>query len=86
MNKEIMLPTELSIKDRKNMVKGNVNRTALFARTKVIDVITADNERFYLIYYKNSLIYGDKLDKVEEESFINKHFVKVLLLKPLIQY
>jgi hypothetical protein len=66
MYKELIMPTEISIKDKKTVVKGNVNRAALYARTQVIDVITADNERYYFIYYKNSLVYGDKLDKVEE--------------------
>lgn len=81
MYKEKIMPAEISIKDKRNMVKGNVNRAALLARIKIIDVITADNERFYLIYYKNSLIYGDKLDKVEEESFINKAFREGIVIE-----
>ncbi|MGG3467420.1 hypothetical protein ABES02_07920 [Neobacillus pocheonensis] len=81
MYKENIMPTEISIKDKKIMVKGNVNRAALFARTKVIDVMTEDNERFYLIYYKNSFIYGDKLDKVEEDSFINKAFCEGIVIE-----
>ncbi|MEH7335300.1 hypothetical protein V7161_22015, partial [Neobacillus drentensis] len=74
MYKELIRPTEISIKDKKYKVKGNVIRAAVFARTNVIEVLTAENERFYFIYFKNSLIYGDKLDKVEEGSFINKAF------------
>ncbi|MDP4171433.1 MAG: hypothetical protein Q8906_12550, partial [Bacillota bacterium] len=81
MNKELMLPTEISIKDKKNHIKGTVIRAALFARTKVIDVLTAENERYYLIYYKNSFIYGDNLDKVEEESFINKAFHEGIVIE-----
>jgi hypothetical protein len=81
MYKELIMPTEISIKDKKTVVKGNVNRAALYARTQVIDVITADNERYYFIYYKNSLVYGDKLDKVEEGSFINKAFHEGIVIK-----
>ncbi|MDR4945156.1 tetratricopeptide repeat protein [Neobacillus cucumis] len=81
MYKEHIRPTEISIKDKKYKVKGNVIRAAVFARTNVIEVLTADNERFYFIYFKNSLIYGDKLDKVEEGSFINKAFHEGIVIE-----
>ncbi|NHM31677.1 tetratricopeptide repeat protein [Neobacillus terrae] len=81
MYRELFKPTEISIKDKKNTVKGKVNRAALLARTKVIEATTEDNERFYLIYYKNFLVYGDKLAKVEDESFINKAFHEGIVLE-----
>ncbi|WP_413299783.1 hypothetical protein AA0X95_16805 [Bacillus sp. 1P10SD] len=81
MYKELIRPAEISIKDKKNIVKGNVIRAAVFARTNVIEVLTAGNESFYLIYYKNSLIFGDKLDKVEEGSFINKAFHEGIVIE-----
>ncbi|MEH7072952.1 tetratricopeptide repeat protein [Neobacillus drentensis] len=72
MDNTQMMPTEISIKDKKHTVKGNAIRTAVFARSKVIVVSTADLESYYLIFYKNSLIFGGKLDHVEEGTFINK--------------
>ncbi|MDQ0201529.1 tetratricopeptide repeat protein [Neobacillus ginsengisoli] len=74
MFKELVVPTELFIKDKKKILKGAVTRAAIFARSKVVDVRTEENDRFFLVYYKNTLIYGDKLDHVEEGSFINKAF------------
>jgi tetratricopeptide (TPR) repeat protein len=72
MIQEFSTPTKISIKDKKHLTKGNVIRSAVFARSKVIEVLTAENERYYFIYYKNSLVYGDKLDKVEDGTFISK--------------
>ena len=66
------MPTEISIKDKKHMVQGNVIRTAVFARSKVIEVSTVDHDCYYLVFYKNSLIFGGKLDHIEEGTFINK--------------
>ncbi|MCM2534198.1 hypothetical protein NDK43_19830 [Neobacillus pocheonensis] len=81
MYKGLIIPTEISIKGKKNMVKGTISRAAIFARTNVIEVLTVDNERFYLIYYRNSLIYGDKLSKVEEGSFITKAFHEGIVIE-----
>ena len=81
MNKKEMLPTEISIKDKKHMVRGNSIRTAVFARSKVIEVMTADQERYYLIYYKNALIYGEKLDQIEEGTFIDKSFHEGIIIE-----
>ncbi|MFJ7725243.1 tetratricopeptide repeat protein [Neobacillus sp. NPDC097160] len=81
MDKEMIMPTELSIKDKKKVEKGNVMRVAIFARSKVIEVLTQDDERFYLIYYKHSFIYGAKLDQVEEGAFINKAFQEGIVIE-----
>jgi hypothetical protein len=81
MYKELIRPTEISIKDKKNKVKGNIIRAAVFARSTVMEVLTANNEKFYFIYYKKSLIYGDKLDRVEEGSFINKAFHEGIVIE-----
>jgi len=74
MYKELIMPTEISIKDKKKLIKGTVLRAAIFARSKVIEVMTAESERFYLLYYKNSFIYGEKLEQIEKGSFIDKAF------------
>lgn len=74
MNKELIMPTEISLKDKKNLVKGHVIRAALLGRIHVADVQIANHERYYLIFYKNNLIYGEKLDQIEEDSFIHKAF------------
>lgn len=65
---------EISIKHKKKAFKGNVVRAAIFARCKVIEATHSNDVRFYLIYYKNSLIYGDEIGAVQEGSFIDKAF------------
>ncbi|QCJ41308.1 hypothetical protein FAY30_05030 [Bacillus sp. S3] len=81
MDNEMIKSTEISIRDKKIVEKGKVRRAAIFSRTKVIEVITADDENVYLIYYKNSLIYGAKLDKIEEGTFINKAFHEGIVIE-----
>ncbi len=75
------MPTEISIKDKKQNEKGNVTRAAIFARSKVIEILTANDESFYLVYYKNSLIYGAKLDQIEEGTFIYKAFHEGIVIE-----
>ena len=79
-NKE-MMPTKISIKDKKHMLKGEVIRAAVFSRSKVMEVITEDHESYYLIYYKQSLIFGGKLDHVEEGTFIHKAIHEGILIE-----
>ena len=81
MYKELMTPTELSIKDKKKIIKGNVLRAAIYARSKVVEALTEENERYYLVYYKNSLIYGEKLDQVKEDTFIHKAFHEGIMIE-----
>ncbi|MCL6573288.1 MAG: hypothetical protein K6T88_16645 [Bacillus sp. (in: Bacteria)] len=80
MDNEIIVPTEISIKDKKHSVKGKVNRVAIFARSKVIEVLAPNNEKYYLNYYKDSLIIGGKLDIVAEASFIAKVFSEGIVI------
>ena len=80
MNTEIFMPTEITIKEKNKTIKAKVVRTAILARSKVVEVLSEDNERFYFIYYKNSLIYGNKLDHVEEDTFIHKAFYEGLII------
>ncbi|MFB5196500.1 tetratricopeptide repeat protein [Neobacillus sp. KR4-4] len=72
MDNNQIMPTEISIKNKKHMVKGNVIRAVVYARSKVIQLSTVDQERYYLIYYNNALIFGGKLDQVEKGTFIYK--------------
>lgn len=74
MNEELVKPTEIAIKDSKQMINGQVVRAAIFARSKIFEVTTINNESYYLIYYKNAFIYGDKLEGIEEGSFIDHAF------------
>jgi hypothetical protein len=88
MDKTLIIPTEMTIKEKNHTIKGHVLRAGLWARMKVIEVETADQENFYLIYYKNSLIYGDKLNQVTEGSFIHQAFEKGIAIEaphPLIK-
>lgn len=80
MFKELVMPTEISIKDKKKIINGTIRRAALYASSKVIEVLTPENESFYLIFYKNSLIYGDMLGHVEKGTFIDKAFVEGIVI------
>ena len=74
MKNELIMPIEISIKEKKKLSIGNVIQAAVFSRCTVLEVKTTLNESYYLIYYKNSLIYGEKVEKVEEGSFIDHAF------------
>ena len=76
MNNDPIMPTELTMKDKKKVIKGKVSRAALYARSKVVEVETEEKETYYLLYYRNHLIFGDRLDEdqVKEETFIGKAF------------
>lgn len=87
MDKILINSIEITVKEKKRILKGQLLRAALWARTKIIEMKTADQEKYYLIYYKNSLIYGDKLDQVTEGSFIHQAFNKGIAIEaphPLI--
>jgi hypothetical protein len=72
MNNELIMPIEISIKEKKKQFKGKVIKAVVFSRCTILEVQTSISESYYLMYYKNSLIYGEKLEKVEEGSFIDQ--------------
>lgn len=74
MNNKLIIPVELLIKDKQRTVKGKVIRASLTARSKVIHVQTEDNDNLYLIYYRNSFIFGDKLGETGKDTFIDQSF------------
>ncbi|MEH7115947.1 hypothetical protein V7128_00805 [Neobacillus vireti] len=72
--------TEICIKDKKHTLKGTLARGAVFARSKVFEVSTETDEKWYLVYYKNALVYGAKLKSIEEGTFIQKVFTEGVVL------
>ncbi|WLR54532.1 hypothetical protein LC048_19205 [Mesobacillus subterraneus] len=72
MKNELIMPTKISFKSNRAMINGEVVRAATFARFIAAEVQTESAERYYLIFYKNALIYGDQLDNVEKGSFLDK--------------
>lgn len=72
MNKELIRPFEIVIKDKKKVIKGEVARVIIFSRFKIIEAKIPSNESYYLIYYKNCLVYGESLESVVKGSFIDK--------------
>jgi tetratricopeptide (TPR) repeat protein len=72
MSNELVLPIEIVLKEKKKMIKGQVIRAVLFSRFKMIEIRTSLNESYFLIYYKNSFIYGELVENVEKGSFIDK--------------
>jgi len=71
---------EILIKDKKQNVKGTFARAAVFARSTVFEVITEKNEKWYLVYYKNTLVYGAKLDHIDNGTFIDKALTEGMVL------
>ena len=72
MNNEFVRPIEILLKEKKEMIRGQVVRVVLFSRSKMIEIRTSLNESYFLIYYKNSFIYGELVKNVEKGSFIDK--------------
>jgi tetratricopeptide (TPR) repeat protein len=72
MSNGSVFPIEILLKEKKNRIKGQVMRAVLFSRFKIIELRTSLNDSYYLIYYKNSLIYGELLENVQVGSFIDK--------------
>lgn len=81
MKNEHLMPVEISIKEKQKTVKGRVVRAAMAASSKVIHVLTSENENYYLIYYRNFLIYGDKIDGKGDQTFIEKAFLNGIVLE-----
>ena len=46
----------------------------------MLKVNTSLNENYYLMYYKNSLVYGEKLEEIEEGSFIDQAYKTGIVL------
>jgi tetratricopeptide (TPR) repeat protein len=72
MNSELTMPTKISFKSNRVIVNGEVVLTAVFARFMIAEVQTDLNDKYYLVFYKNALIYGEQLEKVQKGSFIDK--------------
>lgn len=74
MNNELYQPMEILIKEKKQQTKGFVTQTVLFSRFKIMEVKPDLNEKYYLLFYKNDFIYGEKLASLEKGSFIEKAY------------
>ena len=72
MNKELTLPIEMNIKEKKKITTGCVTQAVVFSRFNIIKVETPAHECYYLLYYKKHFVFGEKLDSIEKGSFIDK--------------
>jgi tetratricopeptide (TPR) repeat protein len=81
MDEKFVKPVEISIKQKKSVFKGQIVRAAVFARCKVVEVVTSNSVSFYLMFYKDSPVYGDEVEKVSEGSFIEKAFQKGIVFE-----
>lgn len=80
MNRERTMPTNISFKSNRVIINGVVVRAAIFARFFVAEVQSELNGNYYLIFYKNALIYGEQLEKVLKGSFIAKMLKEGIVL------
>lgn len=81
MNNELMIPVEISVKDKQRSYKGKAVRASMYARSKVIHVQTEENENFYLIFYRSSFVYGGILDNIDEAAFIHRAFCDGIVIE-----
>jgi len=72
---------EITMKDKKKLIKGFIFKMAVFAPFKVIHVKTDSHKDNYLIYFHDSLVYGDALESIGLDSFINHVFDKGIVLE-----
>lgn len=71
MTKKLVMPAEMSIKEKKRLIKGEVVQAAIHGRIKVFEVkTTAQDVNYFLIFYKDSFIFGEKLQEIKEDTFI----------------
>jgi tetratricopeptide (TPR) repeat protein len=80
MNNELIMPTIL-IKDKKKTISGSVVRAVICGTSKILQVQIADAEDYYLIYFRNTCIFGDQLATVQEGSFIAQAFRDGLVIE-----
>ena len=72
---------EITLKDKKKLIKGFIFKMAVFAPFKVIQVKTDIHKDYYLVYFHDSLVYGDALESIGLDSFINHVFDKGIVLE-----
>ncbi|MBB6453546.1 tetratricopeptide (TPR) repeat protein [Salirhabdus euzebyi] len=70
---ELENKVRMSVKEKKQVLEGEVKRIALFFRSKIVE-IDAGGESFYLVYYKDVFVHGEKLRNFKEHSFIQNSF------------
>ncbi len=68
--REITGPVEVSIKEKKKIYSGIIKKITMYARVKVLEIEIPLSEKFHVVYYNNSIVYGEKVDKLEKHSFI----------------
>lgn len=72
---------EITLKDKKKLIKGFVFQIAVFAPFKVLHVKTDIHEDYYLIYFHDSLVHGDAVESIALDSFMNHVFDKGIVLE-----
>ncbi|WP_071395667.1 hypothetical protein [Bacillus tuaregi] len=81
---------ELSIKNQKNVVTGQVLRTVIYSRFKILEVKTPSLTTLYYCFFYNDLpVYGEALEQIEMGSFLAKAFHEGMVLEadhPLLPF
>src|SRR6476620_6842809 len=72
---------EITLKDKKKLIKGFIFQMAVFTPFKTIHVKTDSHKDYYLIYFHDSLVYVDALESIGLDSFINHVFDKGIVLE-----
>ncbi|WP_027415980.1 hypothetical protein [Aneurinibacillus terranovensis] len=62
--------------------QGRVHRIAIYLQSKALEIIDSNHSVFYLVYFKNILLGGGKLDEIKQETFLYKVFEQGITLLP----
>jgi tetratricopeptide (TPR) repeat protein len=63
-----------SFKPSQETFQGRVHRIAIYLQSKVLEIIDSNNSFFYLLYFKNILLGGGKLEEIKQGTFLHKVF------------
>ncbi|HEU5140497.1 MAG TPA: hypothetical protein VFT51_11005, partial [Bacillales bacterium] len=72
---------EVSIKQKKNTLTGRLNRAGMYAQFKVLEILAEEDKPLYMLFYKDSLVYGGEISQETKGSFIEQTFRSGTLLE-----
>jgi hypothetical protein len=79
MNSQTM---KWSFKPSLENFQGRVVRISIYLQSKVLEIKDTNDSVFYLVYFKNTLLGGGKLEQLNKESFIYEAFEQGMTIEP----
>jgi len=63
-----------SFQPSQEVFQGRVLRIAIYLQSKVLEIMDSNDSVFYLIYFKNILLGGGKIENVKKDTFLYEAF------------